>query len=115
MCDVLTERRSFSSGPRLSSSFLQEPFVPQLSEYEMGLSSGQSSSLGKPIPLKKKQTGEAENWAENSCVCQFSYNNKSIFIMFYTCNKDISECILSFCCLYSDIMISHNCHYYFYF
>lgn len=53
--DQLTDSRSFSSGPRLCSSLVQEPFGPQLKEYEIGLSLGQSSSLGKPITLKKTQ------------------------------------------------------------
>lgn len=59
--DVLTESRSFSSGSRLGSSWVQEPGAPQLPEYEIGLSWGHSSSLGKPITLKKRITHNLGN------------------------------------------------------
>lgn len=48
---VHTRSRLFSSWPRLDKSCVQGSLGHQLREYEMGLSLGQSSSLGKPITL----------------------------------------------------------------
>lgn len=54
--DLLTASRSFSSGPRVGSRLELKPLGPKLAAYKIGLSSGQSSSSGKPITL----TGKAE-------------------------------------------------------
>ena len=55
-------RSSFSSLPTLFNIAVQEIFGPQVPEYGMGLSLGQSSSAGKPITLGKMvKTGEDEN------------------------------------------------------
>lgn len=57
----LTDSRWFSSGSRLCNSLVPGHFRPHWMQYEMGLSAGQSSSLGKPITLTKVNTTGAEN------------------------------------------------------
>lgn len=70
--DQLTHSRSFSSGPWLCSSVVQEPFGPQLMEYEIRLSLGQSSSRGKPITLtnRSRETGCFFVLNKSSCLNQ---------------------------------------------
>lgn len=57
----LTDSRWFWSGSRLCNGLVPGHFSPHWMQYEMGLSAGQSSSLGKPITLTKVNTTGAEN------------------------------------------------------
>lgn len=52
----LTDSRWFSSGFKLCNTLVSGHFCPQWTEYDIGLSAGQSSSLGKPITLAKVNT-----------------------------------------------------------
>lgn len=80
--DQLTHSRSFSSGPWLCSSLVQEPFGPQLMEYEIRLSLGQSSSRGKPITLTNTAVEkQAAFFVLNKSKC---LNQALLVVVFYT-------------------------------